>query len=214
MAIRYGILRGRVAKLLNHSADDRAPHVEVRVETPHGSWRLAVNVRSDDETNLLFHIDTDFRHAIVDAIDALPVGLTTPRRDDHTVRMDYIRGDLFDTSAMRRVDATAVGDPNELDDRLSEVLNRAIETDDAEVFAFGNPWGPENKKDQYFHFAPGRGVHDLHKNQGSPPPHDRDDGVWQDGGLIVRFPQAPTVAFFFAFQSQTWSTDDETGAPT
>jgi uncharacterized protein YukJ len=73
MAIRYGVLRGRVAKLLHHSADDRAPHVEVLVQTPGGPWRLAVNVRSDDETNLLFHLETDFRHPILDAIDALPV---------------------------------------------------------------------------------------------------------------------------------------------
>jgi uncharacterized protein YukJ len=213
MAIRYGVLRGRVAKLLHHSADDRAPHVEVLVQTPGGPWRLAVNVRSDDETNLLFHLETDFRHPILDAIDALPVGLTTPARDDHTVRMDYVRGSLFDTSAMRQVAATAVGDPNALDDRLSEVLERAMRTDGAEVFAFGNPWPPEHRPDQYFHFTPGRGVHDLHMNQGSPPPHDRDDGVWQDGGLIVRFPGAPAVAFFFAFQTQTFTTDDTTGVP-
>jgi uncharacterized protein YukJ len=127
--------------------------------------------------------------------------------------MDYVRGSLFDTSAMRQVAATAVGDPNELDDRLSEVLERAMRTDGAEVFAFGNPWPPEHRPDQYFHFTPGRGVHDLHMNQGSPPPHDRDDGVWQDGGLIVRFPGAPAVAFFFAFQTQTFTTDDTTGVP-
>ena len=213
MAIRYGVLRGSVAKLLHHTADDRAPHVEVMVETPDGAWRLAVNVRSDDETNLLFHIDQDFRGAILDALDALPEGLTTPARNNHALRLDYVRGDLFDTKAMRDVAPSAIGDPNLLDDRLSEVLERAIQTDGAEVFAFGNPWGPEHKADQYFHFTPGRGVHDLHMNQGSPPPHNRDDGVWQDGGLIVRFPDAPAVAFFFAFQSQSFTTDDETGAP-
>ena len=41
-------------------------------ETPGGPWRLAVNVRSDDETDLLFHIEPDFRGAILDAIDACP----------------------------------------------------------------------------------------------------------------------------------------------
>src|SRR5215469_12561316 len=208
MPIRYGILRARVTRLLHHAADDPAPHVEVLAETPNGSWRLAVNVRSDDETNLLFHIETDFRHPLLDAIDRLPVGLTTPPRDDRTVRLDYVRGRLFDTSAIRQVSATAIGDPTDLDDRLSEVLERAIRTDGAEVFAFGNPWGPERRADQYFGFTPGRGVHDLHMNQGSPPPHDRDDGVWQDGGLIVRFPDGPAAAFFFVFQSQSLTTDD------
>ena len=73
---------------------------------------------------------------------------------------------------------------------------------------------PEHQKNQYFHFTPGRGLHDLHMNQGSPQPHARDDGVWLDGGLFVRFPGAATVAFFFAFQSQSWQTDDMTGPAT
>ncbi len=185
----------------------------VLVETADGAWRMAVNVRSDDEFNPLFHIETDFQHSILDAIDRLPVALTPPPRGDHTVRTGYKSGNLFDTSAMRAVAPSAIGDPNELGDRLSEVLERAIRTERAEVFAFGNPWGPERKRDQYFHFTPGRGVHDLHMYQGSPPPHDRDDGVWQDGGVIVRFPGAPTVALFFAFQTQTFDTDDATGKP-
>ena len=213
MTIRYGVLRGTVVKLLHHDADDPAPHVEVLVETPDGQWRLAVNVRSDDETDLLFHIEPDFDGTILDAIDALPQGLTTPPRNNHALRLDYVRGDLFDTTAMRDVAASAIGDPNLLDDRLSEVLERAIRDRRGRDLRIRESVGPERKADQYFHFKPGRGVHDLHMNQGSPPPHDRDDGVWQDGGLIVRFPDAPAVAFFFAFQSQSLTTDDETGAP-
>ncbi|HET7880196.1 MAG TPA: DUF2278 family protein [Acetobacteraceae bacterium] len=213
MPISYGILRGTVTKLLHHQASDPSPHVELRVQTQHGPWRLAVNVRSDDKTNLLFDIETDFRHPILDAIGSLPSGLTEPARTDHTRRLDYVRSGLFDSSAMRTVAAKAVGDPNELDDRISAVMQRAMQTQGAEVFAFGNPWGPEHKPDEYFHFSPGRGMHDLHMNQGSPPPHAQDDGVWQDGGLFVRFPGAATVAFFFAFQSQSWQTDDVTGRP-
>jgi uncharacterized protein YukJ len=56
-------------------------------------------------------------------------------------------------------------------------------------------------------------VHDLRMDQGSLPPHDRDDEVWQDGGLIVRFPGGPTSAFSFAFQSQVWTSDDTREAP-
>ena len=50
-------------------------------------------------------------------------------------------------------------------------------------------------------------------DQGSLPPHDRNDGVWQDDGLIVRFPGGPTSAFVFAFQSQVWTSDDTREAP-
>ena len=41
--------------------------------------------------------------AILDAIDVLPTGLTTPAGDNHALRLDYVRGDLFDTTAMRDV---------------------------------------------------------------------------------------------------------------
>jgi uncharacterized protein YukJ len=214
MTIKYGILRARVVKLLHHTPDDPRPHLEVLVSAGTADYRLAVNVRSDDETNLLFHVEPDFQNALLTAIDALPVGLTLPASDDHRVRLDYQRGDLFDTSDMKNVAPKAIGDPNQLDDLVSAALNAAMATEGGEVFAFGNPWRPENKPDEYFHFRPGQGVHDLHMNQGSPAPHAGDDGVWQDGGLFVRIPGAPTQAFFFAFQSQVWTTDDITGRPT
>ena len=213
MALRYGVLRARAARLLHHGADDRAPHLEVLVESADGPWRFAVNIRSDDETNLLFHVETNFQHPVLDAVNALPEGLTMPARGDHSLRLDYVRGNLFDTTAMRNVAPSAIGDPNALDDMVSQALNRAMQVEGAEVLGFGNPWGPEHKPDQYFAFTPGRGLHDLHMNQGSPPPHARDDGVWQDGALIVRFPDGPATAFFFAFQSQTFDTDDTKGTP-
>jgi Uncharacterized conserved protein (DUF2278) len=41
-----------------------------------------------------------------------------------------------------------------------------------------------------------------------------DDGVWQDGGLFFYFPtQNQWIALFFAFASQAWHTDDQTGHP-
>ena len=49
-------------------------------------------------------------------------------------------------------------------------------------------------------------------NQGNTGEFVRDDCVWQDGGLLLRFPdQHQWVAVFLAFQSQSWHTDDQTG---
>lgn len=65
-----------------------------------------------------------------------------------------------------------------------------------------------------FGFAPGNGVHDIHMNQGSSGQFLRDNGVWQDGGLIISFPgEARLIGIFLAFQSQAWHTDDTTGNP-
>jgi uncharacterized protein YukJ len=214
MSVRYGVLRGKPGQILHHRPDDPAPHLEVLIETPGGPWRLAINVRSDDQTNLCFHTEPNFKHPILDNLPALPAGLTRPAREDRLLRLDYVRGNFFDSSAMRIAGEGSIGDPDALDTLLSKALASVSSADGAELFAFGNPWGPEpDKPDKYFGFLPGRGLHDIHMNQGSPAPHDRDDGVWQDGGLILRFPNGGATAFFFAFQSQSWKTDDITGRP-
>ena len=49
-------------------------------------------------------------------------------------------------------------------------------------------------------------------NQGNHPQFAHDDGIWQDGALVFRFPSTDQwVAVFLAFQSQAWHTDDVTG---
>ena len=49
-------------------------------------------------------------------------------------------------------------------------------------------------------------------NQGNDTRYAKDDGVYQDGGMILYFPdQNQWVGVFLKFQSQTWHTDDTTG---
>ena len=44
------------------------------------------------------------------------------------------------------------------------------------------------------------------------PPVCADDGVFQEGGVLVHFPdQQEWTAIFLEFQSQSWHTDDKTG---
>jgi hypothetical protein len=117
--------------------------------------------------------------------------------------------------------ANAAGPDNDLNEKLDHYVQRALADEEAVVYAFGEPWGPEaNKPDKYFGFRPGRGIHDIHMNQGNPaPPAGRaqwfaDNGPWQDGGLVFQFPrQGQWVAVLLKFQSQAWHTDDRTGKP-
>ena len=85
--------------------------------------------------------------------------------------------------------------------------------EDALIYAFGERWGPEpGKKDKIFGFLPGNGVHDIHMNQANVGRFTSDDGVYQDGALLLHFPaQDQWVGIFLKFQSQTWHTDDTTG---
>lgn len=83
------------------------------------------------------------------------------------------------------------------------------------IYAFGESWGPEQKADKIFGFKPGRGIHDIHFNQGNPPGRfAASNGPWQDGGLVFHFPTANQwVAVFLKFQTQAWHSDDVGGAP-
>jgi hypothetical protein len=94
-------------------------------------------------------------------------------------------------------------------------IEHAIATQDSLLYAFGSKWGPENnKKDAYFDFLPGNGIHDIHMNQGNVGAHSGDNGIYQDGGLFIHYPdENKWLAMFMKFQSQVVHTDDNDAEP-
>jgi uncharacterized protein YukJ len=210
----YGVLRGRpVAKRREGTSD--TPHYQIRVVDAEGvDLRIAVNVKSQSApSDLLYLVDHDFHHPLTTALEALGSGWHELAPGPGSVNLDFIRANLFDPALMRTLPPDAVGPDNDLADVLDAEISRAIADTTAELYAFGQRWGPEaHRKDKVFGFLPGNGVHDIHMNQGNDPTFSRDDGVWQDGALLVHFPAASRwIAVFLAFQSQAWHTDDVTG---
>ncbi len=68
----------------------------------------------------------------------------------------------------------------------------------------------KNTPDSYFHFKPGNGIHDIHMNQGNVEKWKADNGIWQDGGILIHFEKEEEwIGIFLAFQSQSWCTDEE-----
>ncbi|MFI9848570.1 DUF2278 family protein [Nonomuraea sp. NPDC051941] len=162
---------------------------------------------------MLYLAAEDFRHPVVQLLPAAGSGWTPLASAPGGAALDFIRGDLFDPAAMRPLPPELPGADNDLADRLDHFVQRAIGDPDAPMFVFGERWGPEpSTPDKVFGFRPGNGVHDVHMSQGNSGRFRSDDGVWQDGGLLLHFPGASRwVAIFLAFQSQAWHTDDRTG---
>jgi uncharacterized protein YukJ len=209
----YGVLRGSV---IDHRlASGANAHFQMHVVDDENHYRLAVNVESQMQpSELEYLIDSDFRHEILNAVAELPAGWSA--LDQHrpgTAALDFIRGNLFDRDDMRQLPFDVPGPDNDLNEKLAHYVRRAIADEQATVYAFGQRWGPERgKTDKIFGFLPGNGVHDIHMNQGNVGEFVRDDGVYQDGALLLHFPaQQQWVAIFLKFQSQTWHTDDTTG---
>jgi hypothetical protein len=60
-------------------------------------------------------------------------------------------------------------------------------------------------------FGTNKGIHDIHMNQGNPSgTFEKDNGIFQDGGLILKFPNR-YVGLFLRFQTQWLPTDEQTG---
>ena len=210
---KYGVLVGKAVAARRENSDD-TPHYQVELRAAGTSYRIAVNVKSSEHpSELLYLVKESFSHPILARLSDLREGFTLLPAQPGGMALDFIRGNLFDRSEMRLLPHNVPGPDNDLSDRIEHYVKRAIAEPGALVFAFGERWGPEQgQRDKIFGFQPGNGIHDIHMNQGNVAAYRSDDGVWQDGGLILRFPSSDQwVALFLGFQSQAWHTDDVTG---
>jgi uncharacterized protein YukJ len=208
----YGMLKGKAIEVRPGAGQN--PHYQVRIVDDTTDYRIAINVQSAlSPSELEYLIDDRFTHPITSMLQEAPLGFTHITSKPGTTALDYIRGNLFDRTKMRILPFNVPGIDNDLNEKIDGVMQRAVADEEALVYAFGERWGPEqNKKDKYFGFLPGNGIHDIHMNQSNVGQFKGDDGVWQDGGVIVYFPgQQQWVAIFLKFQSQGWHTDDRTG---
>lgn len=208
----YGILKGKAIEV--RIGAGASPHYQVYIVDDTTDYRIAINVQSAlSPSELEYLIDDHFSHPLTAMLQEMPLGFTQVASKPGTNALDYIRGNLFDRTKMRPLPFNVPGLDNDLNEKIDSVMQRALGDEDAIVYAFGERWGPEkNKKDKYFGFLPGNGIHDIHMNQSNVGKFVGDDGVWQDGGVIVHFPtQNQWVAIFLKFQSQGWHTDDKTG---
>ena len=214
MAIKnYGVLKGRAVDLALD--DDDSPHIEILLEASGVKFRIAVNVRSKvPPHDLLYQRFDHFAHPMLAKLKQLPDGLTSIREANPDLAIDYVRGGILKRETMQIAPFTRVGPHNDLRDYIEPTVRRGFTDKSICFYAFGESWGPESTKDRYFGFTPGRGIHDIHMNQGSRGRFQRTNGANQDGALWVHFEEEDRwMAIFLAFQSQSWKTDAHTGHP-
>jgi uncharacterized protein YukJ len=208
----YGVLKGRpIARRLGAGS---SPHYQIHLVDDDSDFRIAVNVKSKKSpSELLYLIVENYVHPLVDDLVALPYGFSHLQRKPGGLAMDYIRANLFRPDRMMPLPFDVPGPDNDLNEKIDFHVQKALAEEDAVIYAFGERWGPEqNKRDRYFGFKPGNGIHDIHMNQGSVEQFKKYNGVWQDGGMLIHLPSDDRwIAVFLAFQSQCWHTDDQKG---
>ena len=204
----YGVLKGTVIGHLRDADDD---HYQIQVKAGNTVHRIASNVKSSAPkapSIVLFQSTTALPAQFIKDLQALAPGYKKLPSKPGGLALDYVRGGLVKPKTMKPVPPDAPGADNNLKDLLEAAVVKAMELDGSVIYAFGAKWGPEKgKPDKYFKFSPGNGIHDIHMNQGNGGKYAKDNGVFQDGGLIIAYPGNKWRAFFFAFQSQTFNTD-------
>lgn len=208
----YSVLIGRAVD--RKFATTSSNHYEIHVKAANVSYRIAVNVQSQDGSEVLYAGKDPFDAPFLAQVAALGDGRHPVVSQAGGVALDFQRGTIIQQSDMKPLPATSPGDANDLNDFLDALVQRAISDTNARLFAYGS-FFHDNVKDKYFDFKPGQGIHDVHMNQGNDPAHKGDDGVWSDGALLFHFPgEDRWAAIFLAFQSQSWTTDAQGHATT
>jgi uncharacterized protein YukJ len=208
----YGVLKGRAID--SKLGEGSTPHYQVLLTDEQQKHRIAINVKSKQSpSELLYFIDENFSHPIIKELDELKFGFNELASKPGGLALDYIRGNFFDPTQMKPLPYNVPGPDNDLNELLGLYITRAIASPEAVLYPFGEKWGPEKDiEDKYFGFLPGNGIHDIHMNQGNAGSFEKDNGVWQDGGLLIHYPtRNQWVGLFLAFQSQSFHTDDTTG---
>ncbi|TKB85528.1 MAG: DUF2278 family protein [Nitrospira sp.] len=208
----YGVLKGRAIGVRLGTSTNA--HYQVHLVDDTTDHRIAINVHSAlTPSEVEYIVVEEFNHPVIQRVIDLPNGFTKLASNPTSGALDYIRGNLFERRLMRPLPFNVPGVDNDLNEKIDRIMQRALGDEEATLYAFGEKWGPEGgKKDKFFGFLPGNGIHDIHMNQGNVGRFTADDGVWQDGGLLVHFPsQREWVGIFLKFQSQAWHTDDTTG---
>lgn len=176
-------------------------------------WDCAINVGTDDANDLLrFRLVQDFSHPVCQTLRAAAPGYTDLTGTQALPALDFLRSDILvggagtgnwrdsdvmDEGAMR---STTTFQPVAL---LEAAFDRAMATH-ADVYAFGRTYTGGDA-----------GIHDIHMNQGSNGFHFLNNGsdnndhndVWQDGAILINFPDGTWTAYFTAFTQQLVPTD-------
>jgi uncharacterized protein YukJ len=176
-----------------------------------------VNIQSVDGSEVLYAIEEDF--TLPDEADllSLPMGMTPLKSEPGGLALDFVRSQVNGAPMITKGQMTLLpqmvqkGSEEErmlararssaLQNAVVTLLNMTIADKDGVIYAFGSAYADNGKVD---------GIHDIHMNQGNPVKggHSGDNGIWQDGALLIHLPSKGTwTAVFIAFQTESWNTD-------
>jgi len=195
----YSVLKGTItAGSVQQPDPNKPPHYHLAVTAGSRTYDVAVNIESQDQSEVLYQVSHDFQPPDPRGLLHLEVGMNPLASRPNGLALDFIREHLVQRQEMQLLQFDARHPLNSFHNDIDNLVHAAIGDPTAQIYAFGSQ------------YPDGRGIHDIHMNQGNPRHnHGRDNGVWQDGAVFLYFPARDQwFAIFVAFQTQLWDTDD------
>ena len=212
----YSVLAGKptAGKVVSGAS----AHYQITMKAGSGTFTVAMNIRSVDGSDVLYAIVEDFTPPDLTGLTALPMGMTALKSEPGGLALDFVRSMVSGAPMITKAQMTLLpqlvanvkGSAEQqmiqrarakaLENAVVTLLNMTIADKDGVIYAFGSAYADSGKVD---------GIHDIHMNQGNPKNnHGGDNGVWQDGALLINLPSKKTwTAVFIAFQTESWTTD-------
>ncbi|KAH8658124.1 hypothetical protein BX600DRAFT_439293 [Xylariales sp. PMI_506] len=181
----------------------RSPHGSLVFSDGSTKYRQlssAINVKSTgSDPDLVYWSSNDFQHPITERLQTLEPGfhsLTGSEQGPDGLALDLLRGNLLNISQGTILQTNVAGPHNDIVDDLTEIFSDAIDAK-ATVYLFGQQYSPTPD-----------GIHDIHMNQGNTgrASWTRENGIYQDGSILLQYPDGHWVSVFIAFASQATET--------
>jgi len=213
----YSVLAGKptAGKVVSGAS----AHYQITMQATGGPFTVAVNIQSVDGSEVLYAIVEDFTPPDLAELTALPMGMTALKSEPGGLALDFVRSTVGGAPMITKAQMTLLPESDAqaktasaqdqmiqkaraaaLQNAVVTLLNMTIADEDGVIYAFGSAYADSGEVD---------GIHDIHMNQGNPANnHGGDNGVWQDGALLINLPSKGTwTAVFIAFQTESWTTD-------
>jgi uncharacterized protein YukJ len=204
----YGVLVGQV-KDGHIDPTGKTPHYEIWVVAGSVNYRAAVNVISQDGSEVMAYFDADYtspnpQKLDLDALAGGAQGFDALSTGTDGQGLDYLRDKLFPLDQMAVIPPEGAGVT--LKSQLDAQIQRAKADGGAVAIVYGQ-YFQDQGADESFGFSPERGVHDIHMMQGDSGKFAEDDRENGDGALFLRFSGGATAALFVRFSSQSIAVD-------
>lgn len=210
MSLAYGFVKAKIKTVVGLKAsghgNETQYHIHVTLAVSSGDWDVAINVGTNDASDLLqYKFVNDYHNAVTQDLLTAPEGYNDLTGANALPALDFMRSDVLDqTGTWRPSDLMDGTDKPEPIPSVLQLVNTA-QAKGLDLYVFGRE------------YTEGSGIHDTHMNQGSTGAHflhtagndstDHND-IWQDGALLVDLGGAQWSAYFAAFQQQRVPTDN------